>query len=256
MTQQANENQPSGQEATPPSPGSPEHRAAMIAAYDAQFKINEPAAKPEAEQQSGAAKPEAEQKPNVDPNAPAPRLTDKPGEGAEAKPTEGGAEPALHEQFDTIMKGLGQEKLDEGVTKALEKAGFKPEQIQAMNERFRGLLALEATQLTASLHKAAGGQEQFNALVAWGQKNLSPEQREFFDAQLNGPNAADTIALLKQRMTANSEPQLHNVNAGGGKGVEGFRDKSEMIAAMSDPRYKSSEAFRREVGQKLAVSKF
>ncbi|WP_197341605.1 capsid assembly protein [Ralstonia solanacearum] len=270
---------PQGTPATPetpaapvqPAPDSPEYRAAMVAAYEAQGGNPDPAAKtPET---SASETPKVE----VDPNAPVPRLTDKPADDPkpEAEKTdppaektaegEEGAEnkdapkaPSLGDLFTdgTFVTGFNSEKLPESLSTALEAAGLTPEMQAAIHEQFRSGQAALQRETTASLHKAAGGKEQFEQLVAWGQKNLTKEQAEFYDAQLNGPMAADAIALLTQKMNAGRDPNLVNVAGAQGGPVSAFRDQTEMMAAMSDPRYQTSEAFRAEVATRLRLSTF
>ncbi|KAF1049333.1 capsid assembly protein [Xylophilus sp.] len=243
---------------TPPSPGSPEHRAAMIAAYDAQFAKHEPA----------AATPPATQAQTAPPAEPAatppavPKLTDPPADtptapGDTTQPggeTEGTA-PSL--DYDAFTAGFSAEALDDTVAQAFaQQTGWSAEQVAEAHKQFLAGQQALAREQTRSLHEAAGGAEQFNALVAWGQKNLTSEQRSFYDRELNGPNAADAIALLRQRMTAGSEPRLHQVNGTAAPQPVGFRDKSEMTAAMLDKRYQTSEAYRADVAEKLRHSRF
>ncbi len=249
--------------AAQPAPGSPEHRAAMIAAYDAQFAKHAPATGAASEQPATQAQTAQQQQLPSDQSA-SPKLTDTPADEA-AKPTaedpkkgdEAGAKSLgdLYASGD-LVTGFNAEKVPDTVAAAFKAAGLDDDAITAMHSQFRaGQLALQREQAT-NLHQAAGGKGQFDALVAWGQKNLTQEQREFYDMQLNGPNAAEAIAVLKQRMVAGQDPKVVLANANAAPAAEGFRDKSEMMAAMNDPRYKTSEAFRQDVRAKLAVSRF
>jgi hypothetical protein len=231
----------------------------MIAAYDAQYAnkaVGEggtPVAVQAATAAPGAAPAAAAQAPAVDPNAPVPKLSDEPKVAEEPKAPE---VPALQAKFNDVLAGIGAESVPEDVAKVLTDAGFAPEQVKALNDRMKGLLALEAQVQTERLQAAVGGKEQFNALIAWGQKNLTPEQRTFYDQQLNGPNAAEHLAVLQQKMGASRDPSLTLVNSRAAPAAIGFADKAEMQVAMSDPRYQTSEAFRAEVAQKLRVSRF
>ncbi|MDM0006454.1 hypothetical protein QTI51_09560 [Variovorax sp. J22G73] len=229
----------------------------MIAAYDAQFKAPTPAAT----QSQTAAQP-AQAAAAVDPNAQAPRLTDVPADTAKPtdppKPEGQGEVKSLAALIDSgdLFKGLGGEKVPDDLITDLKAMGLTDAQVAGLNTRMAALLKAEATLQTQNLQKAAGGADEFNKLVAWGQKNLSAEQREFYDAQLNGPNAADAIAVLKARMNAGADPALVNVNGKAAPAVAGFRDKTEMVAAMQDPRYQTSEAYRADVAAKLKASRF
>lgn len=244
----------------------------MVAAYDGQGGTTDPA--PKAPETPVEEAPKVE----VDPNAPAPRLTDKPAdekkpEGeqtdppAEQKPEgdekpdenkEAPKAPSLSDLFEdgTFVSGFNSEKLPDNLSAALEAVGLNKDQQSAIHEQFRAGQAALQREATANLHKAAGGKDQFEALVAWGQKNLTKEQAAFYDAQLNGPMAADAIALLTQKMNAGRDPNLVNVTGAQGGPVAAFRDQTEMMAAMADPRYQTSEAFRAEVATRLRLSTF
>lgn len=247
--------------AAQPVPGSPEHRAAMIAAYDAQFTQHAPVGA--AEQPATQAQTATQQQLPSDQSA-APALTgEPPPEGDKPKTDEAKKEDQpsgkslgdLYASGD-LVTGFNAETVPDTVVAAFKAAGLDDAAVAAMHSQFRaGQLALQREQVGA-LHQAAGGKAQFDALVAWGQKNLSAEQREFYDSQLNGPTAAEAIAVLKQRMAAGQDPAVILPNAGAAPAATGFRDKTEMQAAMSDPRYKVSEAYRQDVRAKLAVSRF
>lgn len=258
-----------GTPATPETPAlipdSPEYRAAMIAKAEGQHQNATPTP---GDPNAAPVVVETPKEP-VDLNAPVPSLTDEPQEGDASKetpkegeetkeaPTEG--EPTalakLYESGD-FLSGFNAEQLPENLATALASTGLPKEAIEAMHAQFReGQLAL-ARESTGKLYEAAGGKSDFDAVIAWGQKNLTPAQRSFYDQQLNGPDAASAIALLKSKMTAGSDPTLVSVNGVRGGTVSAFRDQSEMVAAMADPRYQESPAFRAEVAARLRVSQF
>lgn len=237
----------------------------MVAAYDAQFGTPTPEAP-----KTPAVVPGTEA-PAVDPNAPVPKLTDEVPKTPEeiaaaaaaeaAKPKEGEEAtkvPALAELFESgdFMAGIAAETIPENLTKAFEAAGFKPEQVAAINERMRQLVALETQVNTEKLYVAAGGKEQFAALVKWGQANMTVEQRAYYDTELNGPNAAEAIAVLTARMNKGSDPRLTTVSANVNPPVLTFQSSAEMQAAMRDPRYQNDPAYRNSVAERLRHARF
>jgi hypothetical protein len=254
---------PAASEPAPLIPDSPEYRAAMIAKAEGQSGTPATPAAPTDPVEPH--KPESAEKP-LDPNAPTPKLTDEPPkEGDPAAPKEGeepkeGEAPAydFKAKFDdgSFVNDFNAEKLPEALGAALGKAmGLSVEQVAAMHEQFRaGQVALQA-QATQKLYEAAGGQKGFNDLIAWGQQNLTPQQREYYDAQLNGPHAADAIEFLTAKMNAKKDPNLVNVNGAPNQQVSSYRDASEWHADMRDPRYQESQAFRDQVAAKLRVSR-
>ncbi|WP_092581242.1 hypothetical protein [Achromobacter sp. NFACC18-2] len=234
----------------------------MIAAYDAQFTQHAPAPAAQAEVAPATQAQTANQQQLPSDQSASPKPTDEPKvEGEQPKTDEAkkGDQPKnLGDLFASgdLVAGFNAEAVPDTVVSAFKAAGLDDAAIAAMHAQFRaGQQALQREH-ASNLHQAAGGKAQFDALVAWGQKNLSQEQRQFYDEQLNGPNAAEAIAVLAQRMTAGQDPKVVLANTSAAPAVTGFRDKTEMMAAMSDPRYKTSEAYRQDVRVKLAASRF
>ena len=231
-----------------PEPGSPEHRAAMVAAYDAQFSAPVPPVMPVAAE------------PVVDPAVVVPIETPAVTETPEA-PKDGETppdSPSLSAMFEdgSFSKGFAAEVLPDVVKGGLEKAGFKPEQVGELHKEYLEGRAAKAELAAQKIHQLAGGPEQFAQLNTWAHSNLTDEQRSFYNEQLSGPMAAEAMAVLKQRAAIGSDPRLVTVNAGGRPPVLSFRDSAEMQTAMSDPRYATSPAFRAEVGERLRNARF
>jgi hypothetical protein len=233
----------------------------MIAAYDLQFAT--PAAAPEAPPQSeeppkepgsGAKPPEVLKTPEELAAEEAAKAAEPPKD-----PKESETPPAtLADLVDSgdFFAGLGSETVPENLSAALVAAGLKAEQVPAINERLKTLLAAEAKLQTMELHGAAGGKEQFDQLIAWGKANFTPEQAAYYDRELNGPNAKDVIAMLQVKATRGQDPSLVNVNGGGGAPVQGYRSQAEMQRDMRDPRYNTDPAFRADVRQKLRFATY
>jgi hypothetical protein len=230
----------------------------MIAAYDAQFA---PAPKPQEAVVAAAAPTDSA------PNAPAPKLTDDAAtEGVntaevqaeeQSEKSNDTAAPTVNEALVAeFATGFNAEKLPDTLVEALVNLGFPKELVEQHHATHRaGQAALVAAQ-TQSLYQAAGGEANFKALVAWGQKNLTVEQRQFYDTQLNGPTAAEAIAVLQQRMNAGKDPSIALGNATASGTTVGFKSQSEVTAAMSDPRYWTDEAYHNSVKSRLAVSRY
>ncbi|KWH50730.1 capsid assembly protein [Burkholderia cepacia] len=244
-------------------PDSPEYRAAMIAKADEANGVTTPV--PEAK--TGEANPPASTE--TDPNAPTPKLTDAPAdetktndkpEGTETKEDESDA-PATYDfakAFDdgSLITEFNAEKPNADLIAGMAKAlGISNDQVLQMQAQFRAGQEALTREAEGKLFDAAGGKAEFNALIAWGQKNLSQDQKVFYENLLNGPDAVSAVGVLKQRMQASADPSLVNVNGRTGSAVAAFRDQSELVAAMADPRYQTSEAFRKEVADKLRISR-
>ncbi|AOK28879.1 hypothetical protein AQ611_04985 [Burkholderia singularis] len=236
----------------------------MIAAADASNGVtpSEPAPKTDDANPATTA--------NVDLNAPTPKLTDAPAGETKPEGTENATEkkdgegdaPAAYDfakAFDdgSLVSEFNSEKPSEVLIDGMAKAlGVSNEQVLQMQAQFRAGQAALVREAETKLFEAAGGRDEFNAVIAWGQKNLSQDQKVFYENLLNGPDAASAIGILKQKMQASADPSLVNVSGRTTPAAVAFRDQSEMMAAMSDPRYQTSEAYRREVAEKLRHSRF
>lgn len=236
----------------------------MIAAYDAQFATpavtppaNGGAAKTPEELAAEAAKA-AKTPEEIASEAEAAKTAKTPEELAAEEAAKASTPPVLADLVDSgdFFAGLGADTVPEALSAALVAAGLKAEQVPAINERLKQLLKAEATLQTQGLHKVAGGEAEFNALIAWGKANFTPAQAAFYDAQLNGPNAAEVIELLKVKASKGADPKLLLGNGGGQAAVAGYRSQAEMQRDMRDPRYKTDPAFRADVGQKLKYATY
>lgn len=124
-----------------------------------------------------------------------------------------------------------------------------------------GIEALQ-TQRGGTLVELAGGQEGYDAMVSWGTKNLSEAEQAQFNqaidqAILEGDSTAVSMLIpgIKARMS--SEPNyVTSDNAPSNGGVRPFANKSEMMEAMRDPRYRKDGAYVASVQQRLAISEF
>lgn len=230
----------------------------MIAAYDAQFTSPEATPPVQAPAGAGESKPEGEQKPVEGEGAPEGEKKPETPEVPET-PKDGETPPVvLADLVDSgdFFAGLGADTVPEALSAALVAAGLKAEQVPAINERLKQLLKAEATLQTQGLHKVAGGEAEFNALIAWGKANFTPEQATFYDAQLNGPNAAEVIELLKVKSAKGQDPKLVQVNGGAQPVVQGYRSQAEMQRDMRDPRYQNDPAFRADVRNKIKYATY
>lgn len=142
---------------------------------------------------------------------------------------------------------------------ALEKQGIP----RAMVDQYiAGVQAIQANR-GEQLYAAAGGKDEFNAMVKWGTANLPQEQQDAFNTAVNtaiveGDLTAATmlISAVKSQM-GGSEPSLLNANTGNAPGgVEPFASRADMAAAMRDPRYSKDPAYVAQVQARLAVSDF
>ncbi len=117
---------------------------------------------------------------------------------------------------------------------------------KAIREQRRG----EAFKLTE-------GEAGYTAMSQWAATNVPAPELEAFNASLAAsiPQAHAAIRDLYSRYKAavGTDPNL--VGGGGGSGASnGFRSQQEMVIAMSDPRYATDPAYRKDVENRIAVT--
>ena len=101
----------------------------------------------------------------------------------------------------------------------------------------------------------AGGDTQYDNIIAWANTNLDAQSQEAFDSIVNtGSVDAIKIAvsgLKSQYEAANGfEGKMYTGKAPKGN-TDVFRSQAELVAAMSDKRYDRDPAYRQDIIEKL-----
>lgn len=143
-------------------------------------------------------------------------------------------------------------KLSDGSYKELESMGY-PKAI--VDQFIAGQQAVMAREEQA-VYDSVGGKQSYEQMVQWASANLPKDDIEAYNAALaSGTPAQIQFAVkgLQARFVSNSrEPSLKTM--GGKAPPSAFKSVAEVVAAMSDPRYKVDPAYRSEVERKIANS--
>jgi len=180
------------------------------------------------------------------------------------------AEPEAEPEKETEVESNILDKLWEEKDK-----GFSDETLKALGEKRPGELAKmylefrsqagqqEASQtLTESdiseLKGMAGGEKEYERVIGWATSNLPQKEQDMFDSVIDrgDPQAAyfAVQALMsKYKDAVGSEGDLITGKAPSNVGST-FQSQPEVVAAMSDPRYDSDPAYRRQIMEKLERS--
>lgn len=137
---------------------------------------------------------------------------------------------------------------------SLEQAGLSKEVVDSY---IQGQEAIQQQQINA-LQDEVGGETEYQAMIEWAGSNLSESEQDAFNATLdNAESAKFAIQGLNARYKA-ANPNLigGNRTSGAGSSSRGFTTKSDMMDAMSSPKYKTDHTYRAEVQRKLALSNF
>lgn len=184
-----------------------------------------------------------------------------PAADPNAAPAPTATPPAAPEAAKVDLKAAAAEyleggKLSEETYAKLAKVGIDK---ATADVQMAGVKAL-SDQYAQKAYARVGSAEQYTAMTTWAGNNLSPAEIAAFDAAVASGNEAQMLmaidAVKGKFVEANGQPpQLLGGERPTGN-VNAFRDRSEMTAAMKDPRYKTSPAYRKDVEQRLAASKF
>lgn len=168
------------------------------------------------------------------------------------------AEQAVENAEGVDMQSLSQEYAENGSLaaesyEALEKAGISRDVVDQFIEGQEAKASAVQNEILSDI----GGQEEFDRMASWASTNLSGEQLDRYNEAV-GSGDHDRMreavqSLAYQYTKANgSEPEL----VGGGQAAAGSRFDSvaQLTEAMSDPRYATDPAYRKEVEQKIARS--
>lgn len=211
------------------------------------FKTDEEWAKAYAElerKQSQATPPQkADEKPNAE---------QKPGEGDANKPEV----KATDKAFDSYFKEYAEKgQLSNESYAALEKQGVTKAHVDAY---IRGVQA-EQQQSETKVFEAVGGKEKYAEITAWAAKNLKADEISAFNSTLENGSVEQIVLAaqgLSTRFTAANghQPSTRLRGSASGAAVEPFKSTAEVTRAMSDPRYKTDQAYRDEVAERLRTS--
>lgn len=115
-----------------------------------------------------------------------------------------------------------------------------------------------STEELNNIYQAAGGQENYNALMRWALDNFSANEVQAYDAIVESGDANAIAFALQAVMTKYSDAMGTEGSMLTGKSAPNvkasYRSQAELIADMNDPRYEVDPAYRNDVMNKLANS--
>ena len=177
-------------------------------------------------------------------------------EEPEAAPVEEGAgvttealQPFSEEYYST--GGL----TDESFSK-LEAMGLGRDLVEAFMEGQKAVQSAELNQIYAQ----AGSEEAYAHALAWAAQNMSPEEIEAYNQQVEAGDLSTAsmavrglMAMYKQAGGQDVEPTLLPTEPTGKSGSV-YESVAQLTADMKRPEYKSDPAFRAQVAKRLERS--
>lgn len=142
---------------------------------------------------------------------------------------------------------------------ALAKAGYPAEVVDTFIQAQK---VLEAN-YENTIYSFAGGKENFVNVTQWASKNLSNAEIDSFNKAVDDGNLGIVKLILdgiQSKMVAKQGTAKPSILGGkaktSGMTNQGFGNKSDMVKAMSDPRYGRDPIYTREVERKVIQSQF
>lgn len=137
----------------------------------------------------------------------------------------------------------------------LEKLGLSREDVDTFAA---GLIALGEVH-KAAVHREAGGEDDYKAMLAWAKDEFTAEEIEAYNRDVHSADRAvslNAVRGLAARYKLASGRSGRDVTKGErSTTAEGYKSKAEMVKDMQDPRYRTDEAFRKEVARKVGAAR-
>ena len=145
--------------------------------------------------------------------------------------------------------------LSDAAYQALDEAGIPSELVDNYLE---GQLAM-AEQIESNVYDSVGGEENYQAMTEWASDNLNEYEVDAFNHMIeSGDNNLVNFAvqgLASRFMLENQDTEPNLISGSGGQSFGSrYESVQQLTSAMSDPRYQSDPAYRREVTDRLQRS--
>jgi len=144
-------------------------------------------------------------------------------------------------------------QLSEDAYKALHEAGIEPQMVDTW---IAGQEAI-ADQQIDSIYNMVGGEEAYNGMLEWAGNNLQPWEMDAFNNQIENLDANSMFAvqgLMARMQNEEGSPPMLYQGEPSQYSAPKYDSLAQLTSAMSDPRYASDPAFRREVTERLKYS--
>ena len=134
----------------------------------------------------------------------------------------------------------------------LEKAGITSDIVDNYIEGQKAKVEAEKNEYAQYI----GGRKNYNEVVSWAEKNLSREEIISINSVRDKNIIKIILKDLKNRMDEKEGKIPEYIEGDGTKSVQNiFRSQAEMFEAISNPKYKKDEAYRKDVQKKIAASR-
>ena len=163
---------------------------------------------------------------------------------------------SLEQAYLELQKKLGEPKEDVRNEERVEETEA-PEEVNESEDDEAPSETLTDAQ-AQELFKMVGGEKAYKSMIEWAGQNFSKQEVEMYDSVMGkgDPNSIffAVQALFNRYSEATGSDGQLLTGRSASKDSNGFRSQSELVAAMSDPRYDKDPAYRRDVMTRLENS--
>ena len=141
-------------------------------------------------------------------------------------------------------------QLSEDAYLALQEAGIEPQMVDTW---IAGQEAI-ADQQIDSIYNMVGGEQAYNQMLEWAGDNLQPWEMDAFNDQIESLDANSMFAvqgLMARMQNDEGSPPILYQGEPSQYSAPKYDSLAQLTSAMSDPRYASDPAYRREVTSRL-----
>ena len=162
---------------------------------------------------------------------------------------------SLEQAYLELQRKLGEPKEDVRNEEGVEETEA-PEEVEEEAEDSPQETLTEAQ--AKELFKMVGGEKAYRSMINWAGQNLSKTEIEMYDSVM-GRGDPNSIFFAVQALNNKYADAVGNdgqllTGRGTAQDLQGFRSQSELVQAMSDPRYDNDPAYRSDVIRKLENS--
>jgi hypothetical protein len=163
---------------------------------------------------------------------------------------------SLEQAYLELQKKLGESREEEPEDDEPEE-GSEEEGSEEEDEEDESENQLTEDQ-AEQLYEMVGGEKSYQSMLEWASQTLSNEEIEMYDSVM-GAGDSNSIYFAVQALantyfdSVGEEGQLLT-GRGAAESNAIFRSQSELVQAMSDPRYDNDPAYRSDVMAKLENS--
>jgi hypothetical protein len=160
---------------------------------------------------------------------------------------------SLEQAYLELQKKLGEPREEEVSEEVEEEVSEEAEEeVESSDDK---LSEAQADQL----FKMVGGEQVYKDMMDWAGQALIAEEIDMYDSVMakGDPNSIFfAVQALNNKYTdaVGKEGQMLTGRGSASSADSSFRSQSELVAAMSDPRYDNDPAYRSDVMRKLENS--